>query len=411
LVFVGSALPTETGSGNATTAVQVIDPLTELDLAKQPMTPVTLPSLTAAASTWDGRFVVVANGSALTAFDTGSGKSVAGTLNLAFAPTRIVVAPRDAAIVALDPGSGGNGSLAIISDVAGFVGSPGSANPNIVRMPGAVARSAAFSPDGSKLYVLTGGTGDPCAPGATNAANAVQVYGLDGSMSNALMLEGFAADLTVDPQTGAIVVADVAGKQIATIDPTSGAPTKVLGNLTCPSAVRVVNGTVFAVTSDRDMTENAFVVQRIPLGGGAATATLITAPFFNIPIDSMESQNGDIGMAVVPIRPVTLDAYELAVTPDGGRAEFASRIVYNEANTEFMFSGEDCHANLTIVEYGLFAIDLRTGNAAYESRSQLVTMGAKNCVDCSLPPLPDQVVECQSTAGDRAAGLAATFGQ
>jgi hypothetical protein len=336
---------------------------------------------------------------------------VAGTLNLAFAPTRIVVAPRDQAIVALDPGSGGNGSLAIISDVAGFVGSPGSANPNIVRLPGAIARTAAFSADGTKLYVLTGGTADPCAPGAATTANAVQIYGLDGSMANTFTLGGFAADLTVDPQTDAIVIADVAGKQIATLDPATGAPTKVLGNLTCPSAVRVVNGTVFAVTSDRDMTQNAFVVQRVPLKGGAATATLIAAPYFNIPIESMQSGNGDIGMAVVPIRPVTLDAYELAVTPDGGRAEFGARIVYNEANTEFMFSGEDCHANLTIAEYGLFAVDLRTGNAAYESRSQLVTMGAKNCVDCSLPPLPDQVVECQSTAGDRPAGLAATFGQ
>ncbi len=298
LVFVGSALPAESGSGNATTAVQVIDPLTEMDLAKQPMTPVSLQSLTAAASTWDGRFVVVANGSALTAFDTGSGKSVAGTLNLAFAPTRIVVAPRDQAIVALDPGTGGNGSLAIISDVAGFVGSPGSANPIIVRLPGAIARTAAFSPDGTKLYVLTGGTADPCAPGATTAANGVQIYGLDGSMAGGFMLEGFAADLTVDPQTGAIVVADVAGKQIATLDPGSGAPTKVLGNLTCPSAVRVVNGTVFAVTSDRDMTNpDAFILQRVPIKGGTDTATLFSGPNYNIPIDSMPSANGDIGMA------------------------------------------------------------------------------------------------------------------
>jgi len=413
LVCVGAAMPAESASGNKTAAVQVIDPLTAADLAKQPSSPVSIAGMTAAASTWDGRFVVAANGNALTAWDTGSGKTVAGTLTLAFAPSRVVVAPRDQAIVALDPGSGADGSLAIISDVAGFVGSPGSANPKIVRMPGAIARTAAFSPDGSKLYVLTGGTAvDPCAPGATLTPNAIQVYGLDGSMTNMFALEGFAADVTVDPQSGAIVVADVAGKQIATLDPASGAPTKVLGNLTCPSAVRVVNGTVFAVTSDRDMPTNGFILQRVPLKGGASTATPFTGPNYNIPIDSMPSTNGDIGMALLPVRPVSIDAYELAVTPDGSRAEFATRAVYNEANTKFMFSGEDCTANFNIVEYGLFAVDLRTGNASYESRSQLVTQGKNDCVDCQLPsPFPDQVVGCQSTAGDKPAGLAATFGQ
>jgi hypothetical protein len=231
-------------------------------------------------------------------------------------------------------------------------------------------------------------------------------------MTGMFPLEGFAADVTVDPQSGAIVIADVAGKQVATLDPTTGAPTKVLGNLTCPSAVRVVNGTVFAVTSDRDMTQNAFVLQRVPLKGGAATATLFSGPNYNIPIDSMPSANGDIGMALLPVRPVSIDAYELAITPDGSRAEFATRAVYNEAGTKFVFSGEDCTANFNIVEYGLFAVDLRTGNAAYESRSTLVTKGTNNCVDCQLPsPFPDQVVGCEPTAGDKPSGLAATFGQ
>lgn len=414
LVLVGGTMPPEMGSGNKLAAVQVLDPFTSLDLARQPGTPVMVQGISAAGATWDGRFVVVAQGAGLTAFDTGSGTTVAGTLTLNFAPSRIVVAPRDQAIVALDPGTGSDGSLAIIDDVAGFVGSPGSANPKYVRMPGAVARTAAFSPDGSKLYVLTGGSKtDPCAPGATLTPNAIQTYSLDGTMTGSVALEGFAADLTVDPQSGTLVVGDVAGKQVATVDPASAAETMVIGNLTCPSAVRVVNETVVAVTSDRDMTQNAFIVRRAPLKGGAASATPIGAPNYNIPIESMQSSNGDIGMAVVPIRPVTLDAYELAVTPDGSRAELATRIVYDEQNTAFMFSGEDCHANLTIVEYGLYAIDLRTGNASYQSRSQLVTMGSgsSGCVRCSLPPLPDQVVACQSTAGDKAAGLAATFGQ
>ena len=418
LMFVGSALPPEMAGGNKTAAVQVLDPLTSEDLARASGTPVNLTALTAAASTWDGRFVVVAQGSSLSAFDTGTGKMVAGTLALTFAPSRLVVAPRDQAIVALDPGSGADGGMAILSDVAGFVGSPGGGNPKVVRMPGAIARTAAFSPDGSKLYVLTGGMSvDPCAPGATLSANAIQVYGLDGTMTGTLALEGFAADITVDPQTGAIVIADVAGKQVATLDPTSGAPTKLLGNLTCPSAVRVVNGTVYAVTSDRDPSSaNAFVLQRVPLKGGSPTATPFGGAFFNIPIDSTPSSNGDVGMATLPVRPTSIDAYELAITPDGSRAEFATRAVYNEQGTKFTFSQEDCTATFDIVEYGLFAVDLRTGNASYQQRSQLVQMPAMGsmCVDCKFTILGStqhQYADCPSTAGDRPAGLAATFGQ
>ncbi len=149
LVFVGAAMPAESAGGNKTAPVQILDPLTSADLARAPGTPANLTSMTAAASTWDGQFVVTAQGTSLTAFDTGSGKTVAGTLTLTFAPSRLVVAPRDQAIVALDPGNGADGSLAIISDVAGFVGSPGGGNPKYVRMPGAIARTAAFSPAGS----------------------------------------------------------------------------------------------------------------------------------------------------------------------------------------------------------------------------------------------------------------------
>lgn len=418
LVFVGSTLPPEMGPPGSAGAVQILDPLSSVDLAREPGTPANLTAMTASAATWDGRFVVVAEGAMLTAFDTGAGKTVAGSLMLSFAPSRLVVAPRDQAIVALDPGSGSDGSLAIISDVAGFVGSPGGASPKIVPMAGAVARTAAFSPDGSKLYVLTGGaTIDPCAPGAMPPANAIQIYGLDGAMTGTLALPGFAADVTVDPQSGALVVADVAGKQLVTLDPASGAPTRLLGGLTCPSAVRVVNGTAFAVTSDRDATTaTAFVLQRVPLKGGSPSATPFGGAAYDIPVDSTPSSNGDVGTATLPVRPTSIDAYELAVTPDGSRAEFATRAVYSENGTKFTFSQEDCTATLDIVEYGLFAVDLRTGNASYQSRAQLVQSpaGGSMCVDCKFTifgSTQHQYADCPSRAGDRAVGLAATFGQ
>ena len=89
LVFVGSMLPAEMGAANKTTPVQILDPLSSEDLARAPGTPANLTAMTAGASTWDGRFVVVAQGTTLTAFDTGSGKMVAGTLALSFSPSRL----------------------------------------------------------------------------------------------------------------------------------------------------------------------------------------------------------------------------------------------------------------------------------------------------------------------------------
>jgi hypothetical protein len=157
-------------------------------------------------------------------------------------------------------------------------------------------------------------------------------------------------------------------------------------------------------------------LQRIPLKGGSATATPFGGAAFNIPIDSQPSSNGDVGVATLPVRPVSIDAYELAITPDGSRAEFAARAVYNENGTHFEFSQEDCTATFTIVEYGLFAVDLRTGNASYQSRSQLVQMPAMGsmCVDCKFSILGStqhQYADCPTTSGDRPAGLAASFGQ
>src|SRR5262249_36310468 len=156
-----------------------------------------------------------------------------------------------------------DGRVAIITDVGGFTGSPGSGNPKIVTLAGAVARTAAFSPDGARIYILTGGTAaDPCSPGATLPAHGLQRFRRAGAMSGSYPLSGFASDVTVDPQNGTLVIADAAGNKISTLDPTTGAVTAVEANLTCPSAVRVVNGVAFAVTTDRDNTlPNAWLLR------------------------------------------------------------------------------------------------------------------------------------------------------
>ena len=82
------------------------------------------------------------------------------------------------------------------------------------------------------------------------------------------------------------------------------------------------------------------------------------------------------------VRPTSIEAYELAITPDGNRAEFATRAHYVEKGTNFVLSDAGCTANFDIVEYGLYAVDMRTGNASYTQRSQMVVAGANDCIDC-----------------------------
>ena len=139
------------------------------------------------------------------------------------------------------------------------------------------------------------------------------------------------------------------------------APAVLLGGVTCPSAVRVVDGVVFAVTSTRDMTQpNAFILQRVTLSSGASTALSFAGPTYSIPIASTASANGDIQTINIPVRPTSLEAYELAMTPDGNRAEFAIRAHYVESGTKITFSQEPCTVDLDIIEYGLYAVDVRT---------------------------------------------------
>jgi hypothetical protein len=282
-----------------------------------------------------------------------------------------------------------------------------------------VARTAAFSPDGNRLYVLTGvPTQDPCGPGAPTAANSIVALGLDGSTAAMYTLPSFAADLAVDAASGTIVIADSAAKQISTLDPGSPSgpvmPRKLLGGLNCPSAVRVVNGVVFAVTSDHDPAQpNAFLLQRVTLASGETTALSFTGPQYQISTDSNPSANGDVQANTLQIRPVSLWAYDLAMTPDGSRAEFAVRAHYVESATSFNLLQANCTATFDIVEYGLYAVDLRSGNASYTMRSQLTQMPANQraCIDCPLgPPLPDVTFDCPSHPGDRPAGVAAVFG-
>src|SRR5206468_3112817 len=97
----------------------------------------------------------------------------------------------------------------------------------------------------------------------------------------------------------------------------------------------------------------SFVLYRYNLKTMQSTALPFGGPIYDIPFSGMGSSDGNTAIAIT-LRPSTLYSYDLAITPDGSRAEFAIRAHYYEKNAHFplLISGasSDCVANYEIVE-------------------------------------------------------------
>jgi hypothetical protein len=419
LIFVGAALPDESNPGNMLAPGEILDPTTSLDLANptgvRPQPPPQLPAGTSSAAvTSDGRFLLAGRTNAVTVVDTGSGRAV-GDVPLPFTPTRLAVAARDAAAVAVGPGDAtGDGAIAIFADVQALTVNPPAATPRLASLPGVAPRAVSFAADVSRIFVLGGGPStDPCGPDAAPPPNSIVLLGLDGAPLGAWSLPGFVSDLAVDPDTQQLVVSEA--KQVSLLDPRTPAGTATthpLFGANCPSALHIVDGEVFAVSSDRDPNaDNAFLLYRASIRSTAAPQALsFTAPLYQAPTD-MPSPDGNVSFEI-HLKPTSILSYELAVTPDGNRAEFATRARYHELREPMQLLGSDCTMTVDIVEYGLYSLDTRTGNSAYQSRAQLITApaGGASCIVCPLTGGGAVEFTCPSLPGDRAAGVAAVFG-
>jgi hypothetical protein len=411
LITIGSDLPAlDTQIAAPLRPGQIIDPLNGQDLAKMADGPRLPPRTTAASATWDGRYLLAAGDRGLNVIDTGSGKTIGSTPLPFFGATRIIVGVRDSAVAVMDP----TGSLQIYRDVSALTAFPDDAESVNVDLGGPV-RTAAFSPDGKHIYALTGKQDDPCSPtSAIPAANALLAVGIDGTMEGTWTFDDFISDIAIDASDGRVIVADVNANRVATFDSRSDfgtvTPTKLV-DATCPTAVRTAAGDVVVVTNEKDTTVKPakFVVQRVSLRTGAATKLPLESPIYeNVVLPDMPTPNTRLSFQFTP---VSLVAYQMAITPDATRAVFATRARYRESNASLTVFLNPCKATYEVTEFGVYELDLRTGQATYTSRSQWVA-GAGNRFDCiicdvGIGTLP---FTCESTAGDRAAGISTVFG-
>jgi hypothetical protein len=414
LIFVGSAQPP---GGSATTTVQIIDPISAVDLSKAAVNPPSVAGgMTAGAITWDGQYLLAAQGSQLAFWDTGTGTNLTATTALPFTPVRMAAAPRGQVMVALDSGNGSDSNVAIFQ-TAKLISSPSTATPTIVPFRGTTVRAVGFPADGTSIYVLTGGGSiDPCSS-TTTSSSSIVVLDLNGQILATLALPNFMSDFTVDPASGRLILADSGAHQISYIVPAQRSgpvtPTKLLGGLTCPSAVRVNNGIAFVVTADRAANSDAFLMQRLNLKTNQPLSPIsFLSPQALIGLVGTPSPDGNIGTPNLAIRPVSIWAYDVTITPDGSRAEFVTSAHYLEQSAPFTLGLLECQANMDITEFGLYSLDLNTGNSSYEMHSQLVqSRPPQNCnLSCSVNGIPQQPILCQSSPGDMPT-LAAAFAQ
>jgi hypothetical protein len=198
-----------------------------------------------------------------------------------------------------------------------------------------------------------------------------------------------------------------------------GAPTKLYA-ATCPTALRLLDQQVFAVTNDVPTgTTNTFSLLSGKLDGSAATLLPIPKPEYVTELNDTSTTDGftSLNLAVTSF---ALAATEMAISPDGARAVIATRARETETGSStFDFATATCTAIMDVVEYGFYSVDLLEGTASYTVRSQNTLVPADPtmtaCVNClatlsGFPPTTLQIqLFCPPVPGDRAAGLAAAF--
>lgn len=415
LVVVGSEQTAEQPS-SALSAAQLLDPTTSSDLVAQGLS---VPAAPAASFTRDGQKLLLGTKAGLTIFDTGSGMQ-SGPSALAFAPALIAVAPGDKGVAFVERGTASS-RVAWYTDEGSLLANGAGATAVSAMITTGVPRVAHFSPDGSTLYVLTETAGsEPCTGSTAPQANEIlpiTIDGADGKIGTPISLRTYVADFAVE-QDGTLLLAESANNQLVAISPSdSTGQANKLYDATCPTAVRVLGSDVYAVTNDTNGTKTTFSLMHGHTDGSMASHLGIALPEYATTLTTQSSPNA---MPTLSFTADAIVATEMAVSLDGSRAVLATRARYTRtASQTFDVLGLTCVPGLDVVEYGLYSVDLDAGSASYTMRSQaVVTSNADmmgDCVSCSEDLGIDGtlvfVLGCNSSTGDRAAGLSAAFSE
>ena len=423
LVVVGAADAAELAGSRH--APELLDPTTSTDLVERG---IKVPASQASGFTTDGKTLFLAAADGLRAFDTGTGTASAPTPT-PFVTAKMAIAPKNLGLALVESAST-NSRVIIYTDPSALVASPTTAPSVSATIATGRPRTAHFSNTGDVLFVLVEPDGaEPCTGKSVPAANEIIPITRDGKLLAPIRLPSFVADFGVD-RGGRLILSESGGNRISAMAldasfASVGTPVK-LYDAACPTAIRLLEDQLFVVTNDlSNVVSNAFSLMRGHVDGAVATRLAIARPTYQSQLNDSSTPD-QLTSLNVQLVSTAVAASELVVSPDGNRAVFASRSRYLENKQAFTWANLACTATADIIEYGLHSVDLTAGTTSYETRSQNVVVPppkvpaattdpcvlCKATFDTTFPPTTLTIpMLCVSVAGDRAAGLAASFAE
>ena len=365
-------------------------------------------SMSASASTFDGRFLFIAAKDHLYVVNTADLTTLSHVAATGGMIRAIVVAPNDHAAALLT-----DGEIDLISDLAAFDSSGPAASPLV---PIALANpiAAAFSPDGETLAVISGlGTWDSIAALTKSSWQSCNGSIPKTSLSMISVAAPPAIASPVPLPNGATDVNWIAKRPVVTLPCGAGAvfvdDLTDLANL--PVAIAGHGVLDLAVSGDRTaIIEGRIVNKMVPVDPEEPRVTNALLPFgqitildpngtvtstFPLPTDQLDFNGSDMTVVQARLAPIRIDAYDIALSPDGTHVVMAGRMRY-EANAfpyvpEFAdpnVSGLTYYCDLNLSEdvYHVMEIEATSGSVAYQSVTGVNdSVCSTQCFSCVRP--------------------------
>ncbi len=373
----------------------------------------------ASASTADGRFLLLGAKDQLYVVNTVDFSMLGKVGPIAGGSVKaIVVAPRDSAAAILT-----DQAVTVITDLQAFENGGPSASP-VTTVTLAQPQAAAFSPDAQTLAVLSGPAAWQDVVAAAHASPAHASWeSCDASLPKAFLSLLPVASLPasadetaapagatdVDFLDGRPVLALPCGPGIVYADDLSNPanlPVALAGKGIIDIAVvgghaAFVEGRVIQTTVPVDPDQPRMTDTPVPFGSistyvSGQPDSRVTSTF-RLGNDLLNFVGSDMSTVQALLAPTRLDAYDVALSPDGTHVVVAARIRYEESALKYVpevpdpnFPGFTLYCDLDIAEdvYQVWEVEATSGSVAYQSVKGLDDpVCSTQCFSCNVDNL------------------------
>lgn len=396
--------------------------------------------MTASASTFDGRYLHIGAKDQLYVVNTADLSMVGQTTASGGTIRAIVVSLDDHSAAVLT-----DGAVNLIGDLAAFDADGPAASPLIpVALTNPLA--ASFSPDGQTLAVVSAANGWETIAEQAKSSWQSCTGALPKSSLSMISVAAPAPTATFTPlPDGAVDVAWVQTRPVVAlpcgagavfVDDPSNLATAIAGHgvldvAVSGSRVAIIEGRVVNKTVPVDPEEPRLTNALLPFGqitvldpNGMVTST------FPLPSDQLDFNGSDNTVVQTRLAPTRIDAYDIALSPDGTHVVMAGRMRYEAKGFRYVPEIADpndsnltyyCDLNLREDVHHVMEIEATSGSVAYQSVTG-VNDGEcstqcfscfRQCKDCQPTCMPLTNVDrtsCKISNGYAPGGLSVMMG-